>query len=119
MAGSLEGIAVTVTFELQGSFQYEVPDVFTSVVVGDGAELAVPISARTLSDTDNDGDREPVQGENGLLSGTMTVNISGNQVFASFVGTAQPAGFTIRIDGLAPEGVAPGTITDQRRTAPS
>ncbi|NIX75194.1 cadherin-like domain-containing protein [Microvirga terricola] len=113
MAGSLEGIAVTVTFELQGWFQFEQPNVFTSVIVGNGAELVVPISARILSDTDGDGDMEPVQGPNGLLSGTMTVDISGNQVFASFVGTAQPAGFSIKIEGLAPQGVAPGTIADQ------
>ncbi len=113
MAGSLEGIAVTITFTLQGWFQYEVPNVFTSIIVGDGAELVVPISARILSDTDGDGDMEPVQGPNGLLSGTMTVDISGNQVFAQFEGTAQPAGFNITIEGLAPAGVAPGTIADQ------
>ncbi|WP_195904223.1 Ig-like domain-containing protein [Microvirga lotononidis] len=43
----------------------------------------------------------------------MTIDISGNQVFAQFEGTAQPAGFTIKIEGLAPTGVAPGTIADQ------
>jgi VCBS repeat-containing protein len=113
MAGSLEGIQVKITFSLQGWFVYEAPYEFTSVVVGAGAELVVPLSARILSDTDGDGDMEPVQGPNGLLSGTMTVDISGNQVFAQFEGTAQPAGFTIKIEGLAPTGVAPGTITDQ------
>ncbi|WP_173945398.1 VCBS domain-containing protein [Microvirga terrae] len=113
MAGSLEGIQVKITFSLQGFFVYEAPYEFTSVVVGAGAELVVPLSARILSDTDGDGDMEPVQGDNGLLRGTMTVDISGNQVFAQFDGTAQPAGFTIKIEGLAPTGVAPGTITDQ------
>ncbi|MBB3017057.1 VCBS repeat-containing protein [Microvirga lupini] len=113
MAGSLEGIQVKITFSLQGWFVFEAPYEFTSVVVGAGAELVVPLSARILSDTDNDGDMEPVQGDNGLLRGTMTVDISGNQVFAQFEGTAQPAGFTIKIEGLAPTGVAPGTITDQ------
>jgi VCBS repeat-containing protein len=113
MAGSLEGIQVKITFSLQGWFVFEAPYEFTSVVVGAGAELVVPLSARILSDTDGDGDMEPVQGDNGLLRGTMTVDISGNQVFAQFEGTAQPAGFTIKIEGLAPEGVAPGTIADQ------
>ncbi|WP_134497366.1 Ig-like domain-containing protein [Microvirga pakistanensis] len=113
MAGSLEGIQVKITFSLQGSFVYEAPYEFTSVTVGAGAELVVPLSARILSDTDGDGDMEPVQGPNGLLSGTMTVDISGNQVFAQFEGTAQPAGFTITIEGLAPAGAAPGTITDE------
>lgn len=113
MAGSLEGIQVKITFSLQGWFVYEAPYEFTSVTVGAGAELVVPLSARILSDTDGDGDMEPVQGPNGLLSGTMTIDISGNQVFAQFDGTAQPAGFTIKIEDLAPTGVAPGTITDQ------
>ncbi|MBJ6127082.1 VCBS domain-containing protein [Microvirga splendida] len=113
MVGSLEGIQVKITFSLQGWFVYEAPYEFTSVVVGAGPELVVPLSARILSDTDGDLDMEPVQGPNGLLSGTMTIDISGNQVFAQFEGTAQPAGFTIKIEGLAPTGVAPGTITDQ------
>ena len=113
MAGSLEGIQVKITFSLQGWFEFEAPYEFTSVIVGAGAELVVPLSARILSDTDGDGDMEPVQGPNGLLSGTMTIDISGNQVFAQFEGTAQPAGFTIKIEGLAPAGVAPGTIADQ------
>lgn len=113
MAASLEGIQVKITFSLQGWFEFEAPYEFTSVTVGAGAELVVPLSARILSDTDGDGDMEPVQGPNGLLNGTMTIDISGNQVFAQFEGTAQPAGFTITIEGLAPAGVAPGTITDQ------
>lgn len=113
MAGSLEGIQVKITLTLEGWFESAPPYQFTSVLVGSGAELVVPISARILSDTDGNGTVEPVQGPNGLLSGTVTVDISGNQVFAKFDGTAQPAGFRITIEGLAPEGVAPGTIADQ------
>ena len=113
MAGSLEGIQVKITFSLQGWFEFEAPYEFTSVTVGAGAELVVPLSARILSDTDGDGDMEPVQGPNGLLNGTVTIDISGNQVFAQFQGTAQPAGFNITIEGLAPAGVAPGTIAQQ------
>ncbi|WP_416357678.1 SwmB domain-containing protein [Aureimonas phyllosphaerae] len=112
MAGSLEGISVNVTFEIQGFFESTIPITYNSVVVGPGNELSVPISYRILSDTDGDGDLEPVQGENGLLQGIVTVDISGNQVFAQFEGTAQPAGFKIKIAGLSPEGVAPGTIVE-------
>ncbi|MBB4041176.1 Ca2+-binding RTX toxin-like protein [Microvirga flocculans] len=113
MVGSLEGIQVKITLTLEGSFESAPPYQFTSVVVGQGAELVVPISARILSDTDGNGTIEPVQGPNGLLDGTVTIDISGNQVFAQFQGTAQPAGFRITIEGLAPAGVAPGTITEQ------
>ena len=97
----------------RGGLNLRLPDEFTSVTVGAGAELVVPLSARILSDTDGDGDMEPVQGPNGLLNGTVTIDISGNQVFAQFQGTAQPAGFNITIEGLAPAGVAPGTIAQQ------
>jgi VCBS repeat-containing protein len=113
MAGSLEGIQVKITLTLQGSFESAPPYQFTSVIVGQGAELVVPISARILSDTDGNGTIEPVQGENGLLKGNVTIDISGNQVFAKFEGTAQPADFYITIENLAPEGVAPGTIAHQ------
>lgn len=114
MAGSLEGIQVNISFIAQGFFaESTVPTAYSAITVGSGVELTAPISSRILSDTDGDGDIEPVQGENGLLKGTLTVDISGNQVYARFFGTAQPAQFQIKIENIAPAGVAPGTIVDQ------
>lgn len=113
MAGSLEGITVSISVEVIGSFEEEIPIRNVEAVVGDGVELSLPIAYRVLSDTDGDGDIEPVQGPNGLLNGTITINISGNDVFAQFSGQANPAGIRITISGLAPsDAVAPGTITD-------
>ncbi|WP_281978560.1 SwmB domain-containing protein [Pseudorhizobium flavum] len=110
MSTTLEGMSVKITLQLTGSYETPVPVSVTSVTVGSGVELDTYFSARVLSDTDGDGDVEPVQGPNGLLDGRLVVDISGNSVFASFVGQAQPGGFNIKIEGLAPTGAAPGSF---------
>lgn len=112
MSTSLEGISVKITLELQGFFETPVPLVINSLTVGSGVELNQTFSSRILSDTDGNGTIEPVQGPNGLLTGTLTLDISGNQVFAQFSGTAQPAGIKLTIENLAPSGAAPGTIQE-------
>lgn len=110
MSNSLEGINVKITLELTGWFETAVPITVNSVTVGSGYELDRTFSSRILSDTDGNGTIEPVQGPNGLLTGRLIVDISGNSVFAQFSGQAQPAGFRIKIENLAPTGAAPGTV---------
>ena len=112
---SLYGIDVTITFEITGWFEDEtkvLPHNVT-VTVGPGNELIADIEARVLSDIHGNGQIQPVPGPNGLLTGQVVLDIRENQVFASFSGQAQPAGFKIKIEGLKPDGVAPGTIADQ------
>lgn len=106
MAGTLEGLDVGISLSISGSFETPVSKVIKQATVGDGIELTYEVSARVLSGNPP----VPIVGENGLLKGTVTVNISGDQVSATFVGQAQPAGFTIEITGLPP-GYATGTTT--------
>lgn len=110
MSASLEGIEVRISLELTGWFETPIPIAVRTVTVGSGLELNEYFSSRILSDTDGNGTIEPVPGPNGLLDGWLKVDISGNQVFAEFSGQAQPAGIKIRIENLAPNGVAPGTV---------
>jgi len=114
VGATLEGLNVGISFSISGFFDdaTKVVPVNQRVTVDGGIELTYAVSARILSDTDGDGDMEPVPGVNGLLNGIVTVDISGNEIFAKFDGTAQPAGFTITITDLKPEGYAPGTIQD-------
>jgi VCBS repeat-containing protein len=114
---TLEGVNVSVTFKITGFFEDSSILVPTNVnvTIGDGPELIYEIQARILSDTDGDGDMEPVQGPNGLFTGTVTLDISGNEVHASYSGQAQPGDFTISIAHLTPAGdpFAPGTFISQ------
>lgn len=110
MSGSLEGITVKITLELTGWFETLIPISAKTVTIGSGVELEQSFSSRILSVYDSSNIPKPVPGPNGLLTGTLKVDISDNAVFAQFSGQAQPAGFKITIENLAPVGVAPGTV---------
>ncbi|MBI1621518.1 Ig-like domain-containing protein [Aquamicrobium zhengzhouense] len=110
MAATLEGMSVTITLELQGWFEHPIPISSTPITVGAGLELDAYFSTRILSDTDGNGTIEPVPGPNGLFDGRVIVDISGNSIYASYEGQAQPGAIRIKIEGLAPEGVAPGSF---------
>lgn len=108
MTTTLEGMTVTVTLELQGWFENPVPISSNTITVGPGNELNQYFSTRVMSDWGEG--LQPVPGPSGLLEGWLTVDISGNSVYASFSGVAQVADFRIKIEGLDPTGVTPGTF---------
>ncbi|NBC32171.1 MAG: tandem-95 repeat protein, partial [Alphaproteobacteria bacterium] len=108
---SLEGRQVTVSFEFN-DFWYQtltVPDPMV-VTVGEGTEISVNVQGRILSDTDGDGDVEPVQGPNGLMDMTVSVDLTGNSILTSMVGQAQTGEFFINVNNLATSGGSFGTV---------
>lgn len=84
MSGSLEGITVKITLELTGWFETLIPISAKTVTIGSGVELEQSFSSRILSVYDSSNIPKPVPVPNGLLTGTLKINISDNAVFAQF-----------------------------------